>query len=267
MDWTRSNPTRLNVVSLPGDQNVATAERDVVGKAGLMVIGEADASGELNPDTLMPYLRGGVTSSDARISYEKKAGMAGYSGMCEDNRFGMALIFTVSNPQDVLRAEQDYLLKEAPFSKVALSILLSEGTVLLPLASADKVPVRKTESLKERMEDAIANDPEALERLAREELVRFEKAMKKVQETDIFSVVDNFFMPHGMESDQYYFMGVILSKKLFVNELTDEHFYRMVIDCNGVEFTIAVNQKDLEGEPTAGYRLKGRGMLMGELKE
>ena len=91
-----------------------------------------------------------------------------------------------------------------------------------------------------------------------------EQLSDRITREDIYSLVDNTFMPYGMESYSYYFLGDILSSALILNEITKERFYRMVVSVNGVEFTAAVSENDLQGVPAAGLRLKAKGMLMGE---
>ena len=59
-------------------------------------------------------------------------------------------------------------------------------------------------------------------------------------------------------------IAAALSKGLSWLLLLPIHFYRMVISVNGVEFTAAVSENDLQGVPAAGLRLKAKGMLMGE---
>ena len=39
----------------------------------------------------------------------------------------------------------------------------------------------------------------------------------------------------------------------------------MVLSVNSVEFTAAIHENDLQGIPSAGMRLRAKGMLMGEL--
>ncbi len=266
MDWALQKPTTFSVVGLSNEQSLALVERDIQGQAGIAVVGIMKDNGDVTPDYCFPYVRSTHISSDARISYERKASVEGFSGMCEDSRLGMAMIFDVQNITDVMRDAKSRTLEDPPFTRVALTLLLQDGMVILPISENNPTFVRNRTTLQERFATAdVQNDPEALERMAKEELARYEKAMKRVEETDVFSVVDNFFMPHGMESDNYYFLGTILSRKLFVNELTDERFYRILLEVNGIELMVAVNEKDLVGAPEPGMRLKGHGMLMGEL--
>ena len=147
---------------------------------------------------------------------------------------------------------------------MALSFLMSKATVLLPMKAGKKVRSTPINHFSESIQET--DEPEKMAEMAREEIQRFENAMKRVQEEDILSVVDSFFMPHGMASDLYYFMGRILSRMLFVNPVTNERYYRMQVESGSIEFTVSVNEHDLTGVPEPGNRIKGYGLLLGEMK-
>ena len=265
VDWVLENPSRMSVVSLDHESNLAMAEKDVNGHAGIAVVGEIGESGGLVPEYYFPYLSSTHISSTAPLSYEKTATRDGFSGMCEDDRLGLALIFDVKNVPDVIRDQQDLQLGNASFQRVMLSMLLREATVLLPIGAKKSVPANSRRSFEKNLTEAEEQgDLEAVGRLAREEMLRFGRAIQRIRETDVLTVVESFFMPYGMESYSYYFLGDILSSALILNEITKERFYRMVVSVNGVEFTAAVSENDLQGVPAAGLRLKAKGMLMGE---
>ncbi|MBQ7601556.1 MAG: DUF3881 family protein [Lachnospiraceae bacterium] len=266
VDWVLENPSRMSVVSLDREMNLAIAEKDINGHAGIAVVGEIGEQGGLMPEYYFPYLGATHISSTAPLSYEKTATRDGFSGMCEDDRLGLALIFDVKNVTDVVRDQQDLLLGNPSFQRVMLSMLLREGTVLLPIGDRKKAPANSRRVFEKRLNEAEEQgDLEAVGRLAREEMLRFGRAVERIRETDILTVVESFFMPCGMESYSYYFLGEILSSALILNEITKERYYRMVLSVNGVEFTAAIHENDLQGIPSAGMRLRAKGMLMGEL--
>ena len=266
VDWVLENPSRMSVVSLDREMNLAIAEKDINGHAGIAVVGEIGEQGGLMPEYYFPYLGATHISSTAPLSYEKTATRDGFSGMCEDDRLGLALIFDVKNVTDVVRDQQDLLLGNPSFQRVMLSMLLREGTVLLPIGDRTKAPANSRRVFEKRLNEAEEQgDLEAVGRLAREEMLRFGRAVERIRETDILTVVESFFMPCGMESYSYYFLGEILSSALILNEITKERYYRMVLSVNGVEFTAAIHENDLQGIPSAGMRLRAKGMLMGEL--
>ena len=80
---------------------------------------------------------------------------------------------------------------------------------------------------------------------------------------DVFSIVDTFFMPYGMECDQYQILGNIEYCQKVQNTVTDEYVYQMTLECNDMYFDICVNAKDLLG--CAGNRpsLQGQHLAAG----
>jgi len=269
-DWVIDKPDRLNIVSNGEEGNLAVAEREVAPNAGVAVVGEIDEKGELMPEYYFPYLNSAHISSEAHLSYEKLSSREGFSGMCEDFRLGMALIFFVKNVTDVMKADQVHAF-DFPFKKVALSLLASEGTVILPLYQNEKVLKQAQEDRERRrriMEDIhIHDDPGgSLEEVARRDMQQYDLLMRRLEATDIFTVVDSFFMPYGMESDRYYLLGRILSCQLLVNQFSGEEFYRMLIEVNDMTLSLAIHKDDLLGVPEPGCRIRCRGWLIGSFK-
>lgn len=70
---------------------------------------------------------------------------------------------------------------------------------------------------------------------------------QRIQEEDLFTVIDTFMMPYGTECDLYQIMGEIKNVESAVNEYTDEKLYFMTLSCNDMIFDICINQKDLLG--------------------
>ena len=268
-NWVIEKPDQLSVVSLDAENNLAVAEREIAGHAGVSVVGEIDEHGTLVPEYYFPFIASTFISSDAHLSYEKQASKDSYIGMCEDYRMGMALIFTVRNLVDVVRDETSGLL-DRPFTNVALSMLCSNGTILLPILETEKVLDTRnggTELERKLLNEASQGDPDALDKLTRQEMMRYKNVMDHLHDTDIYTMVNSFFMPHGMESDRYYVMGEIEAVQMFENELTKEHFYRMKIRTNGMEMLIAIHTDDLLGVPAPGLRIKCHGWLLGDMKK
>ncbi len=268
-NWVIEKPDQLSVVSLDAENNLAVAEREIAGHAGVSVVGEIDEHGTLVPEYYFPFIASTFISSDAHLSYEKQASKDSYIGMCEDYRMGMALIFTIRNLVDVVRDETSGLL-DRPFTNVALSMLCSDGTILLPILETEKVLDTRnggTELERKLLNEASQGDPDALDKLTRQEMMRYKNVMDHLHDTDIYTMVNSFFMPHGMESDRYYVMGEIEAVQMFENELTKEHFYRMKIRTNGMEMLIAIHTDDLLGVPAPGLRIKCHGWLLGDMKK
>ena len=115
------------------------------------------------------------------------------------------------------------------------------------------------------MNAAKNGDQEAIENLTIEDMDLYSMVSRRIYREDVFSIVDTFFMPYGMECDQYQIMGNIVTCHKVRNELTDENIYQMNIECNDMYFDICINEKDLMGVPEEGRRFKGSIWLQGRI--
>ena len=86
---------------------------------------------------------------------------------------------------------------------------------------------------------------------------------KKIKKQDIFTLVDTYFMPYGVECDHYSVLGEVLESRKVENNLTRENVYIMKIKCNDLEFDVCINEADLLGEPAVGRRFKGNIWMQG----
>jgi hypothetical protein len=82
---------------------------------------------------------------------------------------------------------------------------------------------------------------------------------------DVFTLVDTYIMPYGLECDLYSVMGEILDVNQKDNDLTGEEICILTLNCNDLVFDICINKKDLVGEPLKGRRFKGTIWLTGKI--
>lgn len=47
---------------------------------------------------------------------------------------------------------------------------------------------------------------------------------RRIQKDDIFSLVDTYFMPYGVECDQYSVLGEITELRLATNDVTEKRY-------------------------------------------
>ena len=104
---------------------------------------------------------------------------------------------------------------------------------------------------------ARQGDEEAIESLTLEDMDTYTSISRKILKEDVFSLVDTYFMPYGVECDQYSILGEILEYTKTANKLTGEEIYLMKLNCNDLQFDVCINAVDLYGEPQAGRRFKG----------
>ena len=105
-----------------------------------------------------------------------------------------------------------------------------------------------------------------IENLTLEDIDTYSLLSKRITHEDVLSIVDTYFMPYGIESDQYSVLGEIMDVTLLQNRFTEENVYSMEIMCNDILFSVCINQKDLLGEPEVGRRFKGNIWMQGSVK-
>lgn len=70
-------------------------------------------------------------------------------------------------------------------------------------------------------------DEEAIEKLTLEDIDMYSMVSQRLLQEDVFSIVDTFFMPYGMECDQYQILGIIKQVNKVKNLYTGEAIYQM----------------------------------------
>ena len=113
------------------------------------------------------------------------------------------------------------------------------------------------------MAAARDGDEEAIESLTLEDIDFM--SSKRVEKEDVFSIVESYFMPYGIESDQYSILGQIMDMETSHNRLTNETILFMKVNSNDLIFDICMNEKDLIGVPEVGRRFKGNIWMQGKI--
>ena len=151
---------------------------------------------------------------------------------------------------------------------VILGALSTEGKILLPINKAEKKNKQNQQNTTDRnylVAAARDGDENAIENLTLEDIDTYSMISGRIANEDIYSIVDTYFMPYGMECDLYNIMGEITEWSITKNTLTNEEIYQIRISCNDMEMDICVNAKDLLGEPEVGRRFKGVIWLQGNV--
>ena len=166
-------------------------------------------------------------------------------------RIGVTMIFYLQNLAEYMQ-EKYKGLKDPGDRPVTVSGLASEGKILFPLQK-DKEAVKVERELSKNRTNLIA--------AAR----NYSMISQRIVTDDVLTIVDSYFMPYGIECDQYNVLGEILDIMKFKNILTGEEICQMTIESNDIQFDICINSKDLLGEPAVGRRFKGTIWLQGQL--
>lgn len=226
---------------------------------GIAVCGEFDAEDKFTYDYFYPYLRGTGVSSYEDVSVERHADKESYAGICDDIKVGVSLIFYLQNIVPYVKAQHMDMLPVRG-TTLTLSGLSISGNIILPIGKdeSEKQKIQKASMSRNKLIAAARKgDEEAIESLTLEDMDIYTSISKKILTEDVFTLVDTYFMPYGVECDQYSVLGEILDISQRTNGITREEIYVMRISCNDLEFDVRINKRDLYGEPQVGRRFKG----------
>ncbi len=226
---------------------------------GIAVCGEFDAEDKFTYDYFYPYLRGTGVSSYEDVSVERHADKESYAGICDDIKVGVSLIFYLQNIVPYVKAQNTNMLPVRG-TTLTLSGLSISGNIILPIGKdeSEKLKIQKASISRNKLIAAARKgDEEAIESLTLEDMDIYTSISRKILTEDVFTLVDTYFMPYGVECDQYSVLGEILDISQRTNRITKEEIYVMRINCNDLEFDVCINKRDLYGEPQVGRRFKG----------
>lgn len=233
---------------------------------GIKLCGEMDENG-FHRQYYFPYLKGsGITTSED-LTMERKVNGDSFTGVCDDGRVGVSLIFYLQNPGEFMKESISRHLKGNRVT-TTLSGLSLNGMILLPIKKNEEHQEEQNMYFSNRnslVSAAKNGNQEAIENLTLEDMDIYTMLARRIAKEDVLSIVDTSFMPYGMECDQYQIIGNILFYTKVFNSYTRETLYQMTVECNGMNFDICINKKDLLGDPEAGRRFKGTVWLQGKI--
>lgn len=238
---------------------------------GVSVVGEFDGDDKFRYEYCYPYLISDRTSSTEKVTIEPRIREEAYAGVCEDAKLGVTLIFHLQNliPYCKRYSTGGVEMAEDPIAGCQLAALSNEGTILMPIqkSAQDLASVRTISKRRNsKMRKAIDGDDEAMQDITMEDMDLYASVNKHLESQDVYTIVDNYFMPYGVESDMYSLMGEISRVRKVQNKVTDETLVQMSVVCNGLPFEVQINEKDLYGEPLPGRRFKGVVWMQGTVE-
>lgn len=253
-----------NAVRLENGNAFVEYVKEFAPGCGLVVCGEMDENG-FHQDYYFPYYRTDTVSSVADIAIEKHGGKDSFAGVCEDIRIGTSIIFYVTN---AVQYQKEVIKSGMGIGKTSLTLtaLASNGKILLPVEKNPNQALLDMEaaSARSRLIAAAKNgDESAIDSLTLEDIDTCNMVSQRIMKEDVFSIVDTFFMPYGMECDHYQLMGEIQSVKKVRNTRSREYIYQMKLLCNNMYLDVCINEADLLGDPDARRRFKGDVWLQG----
>lgn len=232
---------------------------------GIAVCGEFDDEDKFIYDYYYPYLEGSGITSYEDVSVERHAAKDSYAGVCDDLKVGISLIFYLQNMISYVKAQSTGKLPIRG-TTLTLSALSVSGSILMSIMKDEeqKQKVQRDSATRNSLLAAARKgDEDAIETLTLEDMDIYTTVSRKIQKEDIFSLVDTYFMPYGVECDQYSVLGEIVAVRMTTNEITGEKIYILTICCNELTFDVCINIIDLFGEPQVGRRFKGVIWLQG----
>lgn len=253
------NGTDRAYTSKGDDALIAQFGKDFAENIGIAVCGEFDEDDRFTYDYYFPYFRGHVISSREDISVERHAAQESYAGVCDEMKVGVSLIFYLQNMIPYVKAQNAGLLPIRG-TTVTLTALASSGSIMMPIRKTERDLLKNKKSSLSRsrlMNAARKGDESAIESLTLEDMDTYSMISKRIQKEDVFTLVDTYFMPYGVECDQYSILGEIIDYHLVKNKMTEEEVYLMTLVCNDLFFEVCINKEDLFGEPEVGRRFKG----------
>jgi len=232
---------------------------------GITVCGEFDEEDKFTYEYYYPYLKGRGITSFEDISVERHASRESYAGVCDDIKVGISLIFYLQNRIPYVKA---HFCGELPIrgTSLTLSGLSIQGCVLLPIEKDEEQKQRIRQDSVNRtnlIAAARKGDEDAMDMLTMEDMDMYSTISRKLQKEDVFSIVDTYFMPYGVECDHYSVLGEIMECSKARNNITGEEIFLLKICCNELTFDVAINIIDMLGEPKVGRRFKGTIWLQG----
>ena len=245
----------------PEDEDAMMAELrlDFGDGYGICVVGVLDENNNFNGESLFPYFISESVSSLEPVSVEERIEGHTYAGVVDDLNVGTTLIFRLINAVEFLKfdAPQVSIIQG---SSVCLSGLCIGGTVMLPiLKTEEEIEDTREKDMARRslMNMARSGDEDAMKNLTMQDMDMYAVIMDKLQEDDIYTIVDSTFMPTGVECDLYSVLGEIEKCVKTTNSITGEEVWILTILCGNLMFKLCINDKDLYGEPAEGRRFKG----------
>ena len=264
LDEVITRPEIMKITKDSEGNEFAELSGSFAANAGITVRGTYQEDDSFHMDYYYPYVFGTSITTNEQIDVEKHAEKESYAGVCDEVNLGVTLIFYIQNVADYL-AETNRHLSKIHYGAM-LAGLSTEGKILCPVVERKKndVPaIQKNDRHNQLIAQAREGDEDAIESLTLEDMDTYTTISRRIQKEDVFSLVDTYFMPYGVECDQYSVLGEITELRLATNDVTGEKVYILTILCNELSFDVCINEKDIYGEPQVGRRFKGVIWLQG----
>lgn len=259
--------TQQDLISQDEEVDFCEFRKEFGAGIGISLCGDMDINENFERNYYYPYFFGTGITSYADVYVERRMDREAYAGICEDVKVGINLIFHLQNTAELLKKQQAGK-DSVKYKSVTLSGLCNGGTILLPVLKDKEQEERQREEVNNRMmlvSAAKAGDQDAIESLTMDDIDTYSRVSQRLISEDVFSIVDTYIMPYGIECDHYSILGEILELQRIMNEHTKEEIYVMKLDVNSLLFDICVPVETVIGSPDVGRRFKGNMWLQGRI--
>ena len=259
--------TQHDLIAQDEEMDICEYQKEYGAGIGIAMFGDRDIHEEFEKNYYYPFFLGTGITSHADVYIERRMDREAYAGICEDVKVGINLIFHLQNTVELLK-ERQKAKNSVKYKSVTLSGLCNGGTILLPVLKDKEQEERQKEEVHNRMmlvSAAKAGDQDAIESLTMDDIDTYSRVSQRLISEDVFSIVDTYIMPYGIECDHYSILGEILELQRIMNEYTKEEIYVMKLDVNSLLFDICVPVEKVIGSPEVGRRFKGNMWLQGRI--
>ncbi len=268
IDSILEKPQKKKMITNPADSETMYAElsNEYAPGVGVRIVGQIDEYEQFRLEFYYPYYRGRFKSAEQDCYIGRKLDNVAYSGICEDERISVSLIFHVIDTIDCIKNDEPNTNDKK--RKIYFSGLASEGVVLLPTIYTEEAREENNSYSKraKTIAEAKEGSTEALEKLALDDIDTFTGIGSRLKDEDVLSIVETSFIPFGMETELYKVLGIIESVDTVINPVLGEKLYILKLLCNDVIFDICINSINLSGEPLPGRRFRGILWLQGRVE-
>lgn len=268
LNQVAEHPNSINVAKDSQGNDFVEFSKNFGKSIGITVCGSYTEDECFEMDYYYPYFRGIGKTNEEYIDFEKHSDKESYVGICDEIKVGLTLIFFLQNVAEYLKEKPNLEKKYSSKISSNLSALSLEGKILLPI-NKSKTQIQKNEEITRNRNHLIAaakeGDEDAIESLTLEDIDLYSMLSKRVVHEDILSIVDSYFMPYGVESDQYSVLGEILNVRYTQNTVTNKKICILTVNTNDLVYDICINDENLMGEPLVGRRFKGNIWMQGSV--
>lgn len=267
LDNIIEHPGKVRTIPIDNLGNLTEITMEFGDGMGITLRGEMDENHRFHMEHYFPCIYGQNVSTREEVGINKRVDTEAYTGMCDDFRLGVSLIFYLQNVIDFLEKKAQNMPMNTSFP-IMLAALSLEGKILLPI-EMDEVQVRnisaETKYRNNLIAEAKKGNQDAIDSLTIDDIDTYAMVSRRAKKEDVYTIVDTSFIPFGSESDNYSVIATITECNLMINALTKEEIYDMQLVCNDINFRTCINKQDLQGEPFVGRRFKGNIWMQGNI--